>query len=275
MNGSQYLFPGVRGGKFCLKSFDRQCKILLTDVLGKEENSKNIFGTHIWRKTAYSLALVGKYGLKIYILLYTYSLSNVFFSLFLGFFGINNISHFISKGSLETVEKCISLIMVSARHSTFKDAKLYIQDIAHRLARAQNLGISGNEVGKWTPIHICYDSACNQPGFLKTRHLLGTILEVCNRYVTVNMNIDDIHKYTYKELLEKAEENWLAVNKPMVYFDQNSSIGKDSTTLLCQRCQSVPLIGGSIDDSTTNNIPPTVQVLTNVTNTTTKSDNFY
>ena len=165
--------------------------------------------------------------------------------------------------------------MVSARHSTFKDAKLYIQDIAHRLGRAQNLGLSGNEVGKWTPIHICYDSACNQPGFLETRHLLGTILEVCNRYVTVNMNISDINNYTYKELLEKAEDNWLAVNKPTVHFDQNSSSGKDSTTLLCQRCQSVPLIPGSIGDSTTNNIPPTVRVLTNVTNTIGKSDNFY
>ena len=89
------------------------------------------------------------------------------------------------------------------------------------------------------------------------------------------MNIDDFHAGTYKEFLEKAEDNWLAVNKPMVYFNQNSSSSKDFTTLLCQRCQSVPLIPGSIDDSMTNNIPPIVQVLTNVTNTTTKSDNFY
>ena len=197
------------------------------------------------------------------------------FFLSLGFFGIHNISHFINKGFLETVKKCISLIMGYARHTIFKDAKLYIQDIAHRLARAQNLCITRNEVCNWTPINICYDSACNQPGFRETHHLLGTILEVCNKYVTVYLNIDDIQNYTYNELLEKAENNWLAANKPMVHFNQNYSSGRGSMALLCQWCQSVPLISRSVGDYTTNNIPPTVWVLTNITNTTTKSDNFY
>ena len=52
--------------------------------------------------------------------------------------------------------------------------------------------------------------------------------------MTVNLNVDDIHKYTQKEFLGKAENNWLVVNKSMVYFSQNYSFGRDSTTLLCQ-----------------------------------------
>ena len=165
--------------------------------------------------------------------------------------------------------------MVYAHLTIFNDAKLYIQNIAHRLARAQNLGITGNEVRNWMPIHICYDSAWNLSGFCETLHLLGTILEACNRYVTVYLNIDDIHYYTYNELLEKAENNWLAVNKPMVYFNQNHSCSRDSTALLCQRCQSIPSIPGFVWDSMTNNIPPTIRVLPNITNTTTQSNNFH
>ena len=147
---------------------------------------------------------------------------------------MNNISHFISKGSLETVQKWISLIMVFANHTTSKDVKLYIQDIMHGLDQAQILGISGNKVGKWTLINICYNSVCNQPIFWQTWHLLGIICDICNRYMTVNLNVDDIHKYTQKEFLGKAENNWLVVNKSMVYFSQNYSFGRDSTTLLCQ-----------------------------------------
>ena len=60
LNGSQYLFPGLRCWKFCLKLFDRECKFLYTGILRKEENVRNIFRTHVWQKIAYSLVLVGK-----------------------------------------------------------------------------------------------------------------------------------------------------------------------------------------------------------------------
>ena len=97
--------------------------------------------------------------------------------------------------------------MVSAWHTSFKDAKLYIQYIAHQLAQSQNLGVSGNKVGKWTLIDICYDSACNQPGCNKFFRLLGDIQEVNHRYVSVNLNIDSIWMYTYKEMLGNGINN--------------------------------------------------------------------
>ena len=67
-----YLFPGIRGGQFCAKSFDREVKDLLQTVLHKTANTKNIFGTHVWRKTAYAIALVGKlYNICNYIFYFT------------------------------------------------------------------------------------------------------------------------------------------------------------------------------------------------------------
>ena len=55
-----YLFPGCRTESYCHETFIRKMKYIMIHVLKKESNHKNIFGTHIWRKTAYAFALVGK-----------------------------------------------------------------------------------------------------------------------------------------------------------------------------------------------------------------------
>ena len=144
----------------------------------------------------------------------------------------------------------ISLIMVSARHNSFKDAKLYIQDIAHRLARSQMLGITGNDVGKWSPIHIRYDDASNQLGYEKIKHLLGTVSNVSERYVKSMLNVSNVSHFTYKELMEIAENNWLATHHPEKLPKKEECSGNNPTILLCRRCSSETTVGTEKKDTT-------------------------
>ena len=58
---STYLFPGKHGKQYCAKSFQREVRFLLTDILKKNTTDTNIFDTHVWHKTAYAVALVGKF----------------------------------------------------------------------------------------------------------------------------------------------------------------------------------------------------------------------
>ena len=61
LTDSKHLFPGKDGFQYCAKTFSREVKFLMTDVLKKTQTNINIFGTHIWRKVAYAVALVGKF----------------------------------------------------------------------------------------------------------------------------------------------------------------------------------------------------------------------
>ena len=57
---STYLFPGKKTPKYNMVSFDKEVKFLLENVLHKTPTRNSLFGTHVWRKTAYAVALCGK-----------------------------------------------------------------------------------------------------------------------------------------------------------------------------------------------------------------------
>ena len=123
---------------------------------------------------------------------------------------------------------------MSARHANFKDAKLYIQDILHRLARSQLLGVTNNNVGKWFPIQLVFDYSSNQVGFDHVRHLHGSVFFVTNRYLTSLLNIDDIGSCSYLELMLKAEEHWTSLYHP-------EDISPSSSTV-CPTCKNTPSV---------------------------------
>ena len=162
-----------------------------------------------------------------------FCLSFFFQPLNIGFFGYENMEEFLSIGSLSKKDKLIGLIMLSARHKHIKDALLYIQDIAHRLARSKALGITGNEVGTWQPIQLIFDIAANQVNYKSVKHLILSLSELVDRFITKNLKISNIQDYTYSDLLVLAEQDWTRSYHPEKFLLNSKDSGRMS---VCPHC---------------------------------------
>ena len=149
------------------------------------------------------------------------------------------MEEFLSVGSLDKKDKLVGLIMLSARHKNIKDALLYIQDIAHRLARSKALGITGNEVGTWQPIQLIFDIAANQVNYKSIQHLILPLSELVDRYVTKNLKINNIQDYSYSDLLVLAEQDWTRIYHPEKFLLNSKDSGGESVCQYCSRA-SIP-----------------------------------
>ena len=161
------------------------------------------------------------------------------YTFLIGFFGIKEIENFLTVTALLSVENCISLIMTSGRHSSFQCCRLYIQDIAHRLGQTECLGILGNDVGKWKPINLIFDTACNQVGYDSVKHFYGNIVFVATNYFTRDLNIPDPSFFSYEELLKAAEDYWMVLHQPTTYFDR--TMLRHNNSNICPLCRNEPI----------------------------------